>query len=167
MYSLWLIPDNQTFQKLNKLIVDLSTEHNTPRFEPHVTLLSGIIDDSATAIKKTKQLAKQFIPISAALTNIEYLEFFYKCLFFRTDDSHGIFEIREAAEEVFEHTQVNPFVPHVSFLYGALPVFEKKEIIAQLGDHFFVDFNMTKLQLVKTQLTPEHWDVLIEVDLKP
>lgn len=166
MYSLWLMPDNQTFQKLNKLIVDLSTEHNTPQFDPHVTLLSGIIDDSAIAIKKTKKLANQFTPISAALTNIEYLEFFYKCLFFRTDDSQGIFEIRAAAEELFEHTQVNPFVPHVSFLYGALPIFEKKEIIAQLGDQFFVDFNMTKIQLVKTQFTPDQWEILTEVELR-
>ncbi|MCP4440818.1 MAG: haloacid dehalogenase [Aureispira sp.] len=165
MYSLWLIPDNHTFQKLNKLIVDLSTQHNTPKFEPHVTLLSGIIDNADIAIEKTQKLAEQFDSISAALTNIEYLELFYKCLFFRTDDSQGIFEMREAAEELFEHTQVNPFVPHVSFLYGALPIFEKKEIIAQLDDHFFVDFNMTKLQLVKTQLTPDHWKVLEEVEL--
>ncbi len=163
--TLWLLPDKDTFIKIGQLIDDLSTVHNTPRFEPHVTLLSGITDDAETAIKKTKLLAEQNIRLRASLTSIEYLEYFYRCLFFRTDDSEDIFKLREAAGELFEHSTVNPFIPHISFLYGSLPIFKKEAIIAELGDRFLGGFYLHKLRLVKTDLTPEHWEVLCEFDL--
>jgi len=165
MRTLWLMPDEQTYLKLSELIIDLSTTHQTPSFEPHVTLLSGIEDKAKTALAKTEALAAALRPIQASLTNIEYLEYYYKCLFFRTDDSQSIFEARYEAEEMFEHTPIDPFIPHISFLYGALPVFDKKAIIAALGNDFFVNFRMTKLRLVETSLTPEHWRVLGEFEL--
>ena len=69
------------------------------------------------------------------------------------------------AEDLFEHANIRPFIPHISFLYGALPVFQKQEIIQQLGDHFFVDFELSHLRLVKTVNTPEDWEVLSSVEL--
>ncbi len=159
------MPDNDTYVKISQLIEDLSTVHNTPRFEPHVTLLSGIFDDPATAIKKTKQLAVQNKPLSASLTGVEYLEHFYRCLFFRTDDSEDIYNLREAAEGLFEHSTVNPFIPHISFLYGSLPTFKKEAIIAELGNRFLGGFQLKRLRLVRTELTPEHWEVLGEFEL--
>ena len=160
------MPDKETYLKLSQLIEDLSTVHHTPSFEPHVTLLSGIVDDDTSAIEKTAALAAQTPPLRGSLTRIEYLEYFYRCLFFRTDDNATIFDLRKKAEETYEHTNVNPFIPHVSFLYGALPVFKKEAIVAELGDRFFLDFKMQTLRLVKTELTPEHWQLLGEWELK-
>ena len=165
MYTLWLMPDKLAYQKLSKLIVDLSTSHDTPEFEPHVTLLSGITDGQALAIEKAEELANSLMPISATLTRIEFLEYYYRCLFFCTDESEALMEARMLAEELFEHTNISPFIPHVSFLYGALPIFEKEAIIGSLGDSFFMDFRMPKLRLVKTQRTPEHWELIEEFDL--
>lgn len=164
-YTLWLMPDGEAYKRLQSLISDLSTVHNTPRFEPHVTLLSGITDPLATAINKTKQLASAFAPLQASLTRIEYLETYYRCLFFRTDDSETLFDIRQAAEDTFEHTPINPFIPHVSFLYGAMPVFQKEAIIAQMGEHFFMNLGLSSLRLVETNRTPEEWRLLAQFDL--
>jgi hypothetical protein len=47
------MPDNLAYQKLSTLIVDLSTTHDTPTFEPHVTLLSGITDETSVSIQKS------------------------------------------------------------------------------------------------------------------
>lgn len=165
MLTLWLMPDEATYHKLSQLIADLSSVHQTPSFEPHVTLLSGIIDSPELALEKTAELAAQTAVMQAALTEIEYLEYFYRCLFFKTTESHSIFELREQAEELFEHTQVNPFIPHISFLYGSMPVFQKEAIIEALGDQFLVDFKMEKLRLVRTELGPEHWELLGEFEL--
>lgn len=165
MYTLWLMPDKEAYQKLSKLIIDLSTLHETPEFEPHVTLLSGIMDEEAQAIQKTAQLANQFSMISANLNRIDFLELFYRCLFFHTNKSQALMEIRSAAEALFEHTNITPFVPHVSFLYGSLPVFQKEAIIAELGEAFFINFNMTRIRLVKTQRTPEFWTLIKEFEL--
>ena len=165
MYTLWLMPDKSAYQKLSKLIVDLSTLHDTPRFEPHVTLLSGITDNIKVAREKTEELANSITEISATLTRVEFLELYYRCLFFCTSQSEDLMDARMLAEEIFEHTKVSPFIPHVSFLYGSLPVFEKEAIIGTLGDSFFMDFRLPKLRLVKTQRTPEHWELIEEFDL--
>jgi 2'-5' RNA ligase len=165
MYTLWLIPDDAAYNKLTQLIVDLSTVHETPQFEPHVTLLSGITDRLDVAIEKADELANSLSTISASLTKIDFLELYYRCLFFCTNDSEEILYARELAEDIFEHTNINPFIPHISFLYGSLPIFEKQSIIEDLGKDFFMDFKMTKLRLVKTQRTPEHWELITEFDL--
>jgi 2'-5' RNA ligase len=166
MYTLWLIPDNNTHNKLSELIVDLSSLHDTPQFEPHVTLLGGIVDPLAIAIEKTEKLAKKLAAISASLTRIEFLEIYYRCLFFCTDDSADLMDAHEQAHDLFEHTHINPFIPHISFLYGSLPIFEKQSIISELGDSFFLDFRMTKIRLVKTQRTPEYWQLIKEFELE-
>jgi len=160
MYTLWLVPDSTAYNKLSKLIVALSTSLETPEFEPHVTLLSGITDELEIAIEKTEELANSLSPISASLTRIEFLEYYYRCLFFCTNTSEELMYARDLSEGIFEHTNINPFVPHVSFLYGSLPVFEKEAIVSELGDNFFMDFRMTELRLVKTQRTPEHWELI-------
>jgi 2'-5' RNA ligase len=162
MYTLWLMPDRPTYLKLSKLIADLSTTHDAPVFEPHVTLLSGITDNLEEAIEKTNQFATHLGSITARLTRIEFLEYYYRCLFFRTDASPALMQARSAAEELFEHTKIHPFIPHVSFLYGSLPVFQKEAIMAELGDAFLVDFRLAKLRLVKTQRTPENWELIQE-----
>ena len=166
MYTLWLMPDQGAYQKLSKLIVDLSTTLDTPRFEPHVTLLSGIVDPLELALEKTEELANSLLPISANLTRIDFLERYYRCLFFCTDESEDLVEARTLAEAIFEHTQIDPFVPHVSFLYGSLPVFQKQAIIDQLGDAFFMDFRLPQLRLVETRLLPpQQWRLLAEFSL--
>ena len=68
MLTLWLMPDKETYLKIGQLIAELSSVHNTPSFEPHVTLISGITDDLETALKKTKKLAKE----NAATRMIDY-----------------------------------------------------------------------------------------------
>ena len=70
MLSLWLMPDKETYFKLSQLIEDLSTVHHTPTFEPHVTLLSGIVDEDDIALEKTKQLAEKTGLLGGSLTSI-------------------------------------------------------------------------------------------------
>ncbi len=159
------MPDAEAYNKLSQLIVDLSSSHATPTFEPHVTLLSGIVDPLEVAIDKTEELANSLLPLSAALTGIEFLERYYRCLFFRTNESEDILEARQLAEAIFEHTRIDPFIPHVSFLYGSLPIFQKQAIIDRLGDAFFMNFCLPKLRLVETQRQPENWQLLAEFDL--
>jgi 2'-5' RNA ligase len=164
MLTLWLMPDKETFIKISQLVEDLSAIHENPRFEPHVTLLSGITDFDKRAIEKTRFLAANNAPMKASLTGIEYLEQFYRCLFLRTDDNEDILNLRGIAEELFEHSEVNPFIPHISFLYGSTPIF-KENINSTLFEHALKDLNLNRLRLVKTDLTPEYWEILGEFEL--
>lgn len=128
-------------------------------------MLSGITDNLDLAIEKAEELANSITPISATLTRVEFLEYYYRCLFFCTDESEDLMHARTMAEEIFEHTKITPFIPHVSFLYGSLPIFQKEAIVGDLGDAFFMNFRMPKLRLVKTQRTPEYWELIKEFEL--
>lgn len=166
MRTLWLIPDGAAYARLHELIEDLSTTHGTPVFEPHVTLLSGIQDSEADTLEKAAKLAKQQQKMHLSLTQIKYLEFYYRCLFFTMSSTEVLMQLRQQAEKQFKHTKIQPFIPHVSFLYGSLPVFKKEAIIETLGDAFYFDFVLSKLRVVETSKTPEHWKWLGEFDLQ-
>ena len=159
------MPDQKAYQKIAHLIEDLSSRHRSPRFEPHVTLLSGIHEAEAEAVAKLGRLAAELKPIEAGLTRIEYLELYYRCLFFRTDESQALMAARREAEQRFEHSQVEPFVPHISFLYGSLPLFAKQAIIQELGENYPRRLCLDRIRLVETGQTPDHWRSLAEFKL--
>jgi 2'-5' RNA ligase len=165
MLTLWLIPDGEARQQLQQLITDLSNRHGTPAFEPHITLLSGIMGDEAAVVAQSAEFAANTAPIVAAIRNVEYLEEFFRCLFFSTDQSASLLEARRQAETLFEHTNIQPFIPHVSFLYGSMPVFEKEAISEQLRHKFLMSLRMPTLRLVRTQRTPEYWETIAEFEL--
>lgn len=165
MYALWLVPDAPAYEKLALLIEELSSTHGTPRFEPHVTLLSGIINSEEEAVEQCRLFASSQSILSAQLIEIQYLEQFYRCLFFKTDTNKALLQLRQQAEEQFAHTQVRPFVPHLSFLYGSLPKFKKESIIEQLGNRFFVNLVFRKIRLIEIRQRPEFWRVVADFPL--
>jgi hypothetical protein len=64
--SAWLIPSGKSFGILQTEIDRLSTVHNTPRFEPHVTLFGGVeITESSIpgVILKLQERFRGFGPI--------------------------------------------------------------------------------------------------------
>ncbi len=165
MLSIWLIPTAETSAKLSALIHDLSKTYSTDNFLPHITLLSGIMDIENQAVAKLTRWAKQLKPIQAELTSVEYLELYYKCLFFNAAESAELLLLREQAEQLFNHTNVQPFIPHVSFLYGNLPLFKQQEIISGLGADFLQTIRLDKIQLVRTIHAVENWELLVEIAL--
>lgn len=157
MRSLWLIPDQKAYREIAQVIERLSSRHKSPSFEPHVTLLSGIIEDGQEAFDKAAAFAEALASIEAGLVSIDFLETYYRCLFFRTDESQALLAARKEAEELFTHTQIEPFIPHISFLYGSLPIFAKEAIISELGGAYPKKICLTRLRLVDTGLRPEQW----------
>jgi 2'-5' RNA ligase len=123
-------------------------------------MVLGVISGNVQATDKENS------PLNASLIGVEYLEYFYRCLFFKTDDSDEIYRLRDEAESLFEHSTVNPFIPHISFLYGSLPVFKKEAIIAELGERILGGFSLQSLRLVRTELGPENWELLGEFELE-
>ncbi len=160
------MPAAKTAAKISELINNLSKTYQTAAFSPHITLLSGITDSEEIALQKLKNWTALLQPIQAELTSIAYLELYYKCLFFNAAGSEELLIARQEAEELFTHTNIQPFIPHISFLYGNLPIFKKQEIISELGATFLHTILLDKIQLVKTERTVEEWRVLAEIELK-
>lgn len=86
-YSLWLMPTGRVYSELTRLIFRLSREWSTDNFEPHVTLLGGLLDSEEAILSKTSQLAAWIRPYEIKLTTMDYLDEFFRCLFFRVENN--------------------------------------------------------------------------------
>lgn len=54
-YSIWLMPEGDVLDKFSKLIIKISDEYNSPRYQPHITLLGdlvGFTKEEAMSIKQ-------------------------------------------------------------------------------------------------------------------
>lgn len=61
-YSLWLMPQGQTYERLNTIIKNLHKDYLKPQFLPHVTLLEELGLSREEMIDKTSRLAERLKP---------------------------------------------------------------------------------------------------------
>ncbi|WCL82295.1 haloacid dehalogenase [Saprospira sp. CCB-QB6] len=159
MLSLWLIPNHQAYQELAQLITGLYSLDDSPRFCPHLTLLSGLSEPAEQLAPKLAAWAEAILPISLDFHPCGELEAHYRCLFLNKQANSKIDQLRAEAQTLFEHLELHPFVPQLSFLYGALPIFKEEAKDQSIPLHF------DRLQLVHTAPRPNEWELLAEIKL--
>jgi len=165
-YSLWLMPTGEVRQRLAGTILDLSREYATPVFEPHVTLVGGIVGPAREVVSKMKDLARRIPPFTARLTVVDGLDEYFRCLFVRLAATHPIMRANKAAREVFALTKQPAFMPHLSLLYGNLPLSVKEGIIASLSRQFELEFKVNSLHLYLIKSEPAAWRHVANCGLK-
>jgi 2'-5' RNA ligase len=156
-YSLWLMPTGEVRRRLAGTIHDLSREYAAPAFEPHVTLAGGIVGSAREVAAKMRDLARQIPPFTVRLTEVDFLDEYFRCLFVRVATTHPIMEANKAAREVFHLEKQPTFMPHLSLLYGDLPSNVKGRIIASLGRRYDPEFKARSLHLYLIKGAPQAW----------
>ncbi|WBM75481.1 haloacid dehalogenase [Saprospira grandis] len=159
MLSLWLIPNHQAYRQLAQHIKALSSLDDSPRFCPHLTLLSGLLEPAELLAPKLAAWAEELLPIALDFHPCGELEAYYRCLFLNKQANSKIDQLRAEAQQLFEHLELHPFVPQLSFLYGALPIFNEESKGQTIPLHF------DRLQLVHTAPRPNEWEILTEIKL--
>jgi 2'-5' RNA ligase len=128
-------------------ILDLSREYAAPAFEPHVTLAGGIVGPAREVASKMAELARRISPFTVRLTEVDFLDEYFRCLFVRVATTHAIMKANQAAREVFSLDKQPAFMPHLSLLYADLPSGVKERIVASLGRRFELEFKVSRLHL--------------------
>lgn len=137
LYSLWVAPQGDLYQKLKKLISDLSLRFNSPIFEPHVTLLGDLKMSEEEIINKTSQLAKIISPYKITLDFIDYTDNLYQSLVIRTVATKEVVDANKKARDLFNKHTDTLYVPHVSIIYvKEMDNSQKQQLIAEIGDQF-------------------------------
>ncbi len=131
-YALWLMPDQPMFSRLAREISRLSQQLSTPRFEPHITLLSRITLPEEKVLGRSTRLAGCLRPFRIELAEIDHLDEFFRCLFVTLRSDKAILEARQVACRVFDRRRA-PYLPHVSLVYGKLPADRRAEIARGLS----------------------------------
>ena len=165
-YALWLTPQEPMFSLLAGEISRLSQAYSTPRFDPHVTLLSGITAPEEDAVARSASLAGRLKPFRIELGEIDYLDEYFRCLFVSVIPTGPILKARRAACEAFEVRDNPPYAPHLSLVYGKLGIETKKGIAARLGSLPGQEFEVRGLVLYRVRGALREWKCLEKFDLR-
>lgn len=145
-YILWIMPTGATYQLLKSMSENLSRKYNTPEIDPHVTVEGGIYGDEDDIVRKTSLFASSIHPYSIHLARIGYTDSFFRALFYRATQTSYVREANRKAREIFD-IKDGPYMPHLSILYGNIPLEEKKRIISGLPRNLNVSFDVDVVHL--------------------
>ena len=162
LFSLWLIPPKELTKKYTDIIIKLGNKHNAPVFSPHITLL-GNIKNKKTILLKTSQMVQIIKPFTIKLTNVSYLNEYYKCVFLLAKKSKELINTNDIAKRIF-YRENEEFIPHLSLMYGKYDEKTKKEIAAKLGT-FNDSFTIDKIAVVTAGDIPKDWNIVKEFPL--
>ena len=164
-YSLWLKPTGEVADRLQEQINDLSIEHQTPEFPPHVTLLGSLQPPESELVKRTDKLASTTQSLQLVLTEADYLNRFYQSLFIQVKKSANLKEVHDAACSVFGVSH-NDYMPHLSLLYGEISDEEKELTLDTVGREFHLELPVNELVLMQTHGQPDQWKEIHSVALQ-
>lgn len=156
-YSLWLRPFGDISFSIQQRIDKLSEKYDTPSFEPHVTLISGIRYGETELIQLTETLAGALKPFDLLLTNAGYRDKYYQSLFVHIKKSEELMNAYKTALRLFDYEATEEYIPHLSLMYGNLSQEEKERILSIMGREFHIRFKVQSLLLVNTEGKPHEW----------
>jgi len=156
-YSLWLMPRGEVRQRLAGTILNLSRQYAAPAFEPHVTLAGGIVGPAREVAAKMADLARRIPPFTIRLTEVDFLDEYFRCLFVRVAPTQPVMKANQVARAVFSLEKQPAFMPHLSLLYAHLPSGVKQGIAASLGRRFELEFKVCDLHLYLIEREVAAW----------
>jgi 2'-5' RNA ligase len=160
------MPAGRVYRQLAGRIRELSREYSTPESEPHVTLLGGILGPEREVIAKSASLARLIRPFVVRLTNVDYLDEYFRCPFIRVAETEPVMKANQAAREVFSLWEQPAYMPHLSLMYGNLTSDVKEKIASQLGRRFDLAFKVRNVHLFSITGEPNEWRCVKAFDLK-
>jgi myosin heavy subunit len=100
MYSIWLMPSDRELMRYQNIISEFSEHFNTPVFEPHITLFSGIEN-------LTDEIIYQ-VSVLAALTDIFDVTFddfglksnYYKSIYLKPDSNQTLEKMNQELDSL-------------------------------------------------------------------
>jgi 2'-5' RNA ligase superfamily protein len=164
--ALWLLPEPRAFARLSDVIAEIARTGGSPRFEPHVTLLSGIALEAAEVIERARTLAAVFTPQDVLLARAAQRPDFFQALFLEVEggDLDGG---RRRAAVAMGMTPTAEYRPHLSLLYGDRTVTAKDAILDRIGRGWNEPCLLDRLAIVSPEGPPESWTRAVTVPLGP
>lgn len=165
-HALWLRPFGNTAFELKQRIKKLSETYNTPLFEPHITILSGLRRGETELIQLTDTLAGSLSPFTVHLTKMGYHDHYYQSLFMKVKKTDSFITAQQTAEKLFGCSTNESYFPHLSLLYGDVDEQEKRRILNTMGKSYNLEFPVHSLLLIKTEGEVDDWKKIHTAEFK-
>jgi 2'-5' RNA ligase len=144
-------------EMLYKTIQELSKEHSTPSFEPHITLIPEVNESETQVIEKTLHLAKSIKPFTVQLTDFGYRNEYFRCLFIEAELSDELTNANLKAREIFGRQDDAVYYPHLSLMYGDINLDKKKTILSELEIDPNLRLDVKSMDMFLSQGRVEEW----------
>lgn len=156
-YHLWLKPSGTVRDALAQTIRELALEFGGPIFEPHVTLLGNLIGTEDEHIQRTRTAAANLCPIKIILSKPACGAQYFQCVFMRAEPTPPLMNTNALVKQIFGKNG-EPYMPHLSLLYGLYPESQKMAIIHKLPLNVKTTFEATAFFLIRTESDdPKDW----------
>lgn len=159
-FSIWIVPSGDFYSEYKRIIQEFSKEFGTPEFDPHVTLLGGLTGTYADIFEKTKQLAALLKPYLLELENFGYEDYYFRSLYIKVRQSEKVMEAYKTAIKVFKVPDPQPYMPHLSLLYGNISLAEKRAATSRIQFEVNRSFRVDQLSLYLVSGKVNEWRVV-------
>jgi hypothetical protein len=156
---LWLIPDEPLRARLGALAAAWADRLGSPRFPPHLTLLSGLGrfgERHALAQLEAAAAGMPRVPLAfpRAAHDVEY----YRCVFLEADMAPELLGAHQRARRAFGRGP-DRFRPHLSLVYGDFGEVRRAELAREAERELALPMQATAggLELYETRGAPREW----------
>jgi hypothetical protein len=163
--SLWLVPDGPEDQAIAALIGELAARFGTPSFPPHVTLMAGIQEAPDLVVARGREMARVLRDFSIRFNGLEHSAEYFRALIVRVTPDLPILDARRRAQMALPGEPVGPFVPHLSLLYGSLPVETRRHLMGEVSASAPDTIVLRHLDVVSTEGPVSEWRQLARLPL--
>jgi 2'-5' RNA ligase len=157
-HALWLRPFGEAAYELEQHIKRLSLKYDTPSFEPHITLVSGLRRPQHELIQLTDVLGGAISPFTVELTRLGFSDHYYQSLFYLVKKTATFVSVHKTAGKFFGYHSNEKYFPHLSLMYGNLKQSEKEKLLHTIGQVEHVKFPVHSVLLIKTEGEIEDWE---------
>ncbi len=162
-YHLWLAPTGQAYDTLMKTITDLSKAYHAPVFEPHVTLLDSLLGTEEAISVRCLELGGSLAPYDILLAEPAHGDQYFQCVFLKTQETPALINAHERARRLFVK-EPNPYMPHLSLLYGHYSLELKNNITSTLSQTLRLNFTVNTIYLIRSKSEhPMDWTSILAV----
>jgi 2'-5' RNA ligase len=156
-YSLWLTPAGATRDALASVIADLADQHDGPRFPPHITLLGSVTGDEAEIVRLAGKIAAQTSPLHVDFEGLGMEDVCFRALYLVASKAPALMAANALARQIFGSTRLEPFMPHLSLLYGDKTQEAKRVVGEAIQSRLPTSCEAVNLDVYTTEPPVESW----------
>lgn len=159
--ALWLVPPTTRRSEYATFIDALADRYGTPRFVPHVTLLTEVPSCDETQLR---ELAESCRGIELQPRGLATFDDYYRALVVQFDLTDGLARARDVATRAFR-ADAGAYEPHLSLMYGDVSAEVREEARRSIEATAFPPFVPEVLQLVDCVGPPDRWHAPLQLQL--
>lgn len=144
-FVFWLTPEKNSLERLSLLVDSLAARHQSPLFEPHLTLFFGTYSVPNAPIDIAQELSQKTAPIAIHVEGLKQTEFIFKSLFIQFIPHLQLTNMVETILQRLQTPSNFQLDPHLSLMYAELNKQQKQAII----DGLTLDFDTITFDSLK------------------